>query len=258
MTDRASVRLPAGVVRPIEFTGLEIPLMALSSEPSAVLLGNRRAAAIKEMAHFDEVPILVVRTATHLKAWCDADRALEARFGEPGLPWTWRQRATALNILLANLEGFRGGSGTNRPGSPTAILARYFGVHEIQLRNATYLLRFELADGPDRERATEALDLVEAGEVAPQSAYRRVREGRMVQNVTPYTPKPKVSAAAQERALGQVAATLAGVTYGLRQLGDIDPAIPAETRAALAAPLADARQVLTRVVRQLTNKGDDE
>jgi hypothetical protein len=261
VSDRAAARLPAQIARLIEFSGLEIPLLALPNEPSSVVLGNRRAAAVKEMRHFDEVPVFVAHGPADLEKWLNLDAHLTAAMGEPGgMPWTWRQRADVLGAVLAGLEQFKGGgAGGSRGGSPTAMLADYFGVHEVQLRNALYLLRFEQSDGVDAERARQGLDLVEAGEIKPQSAYRKLRDGHpMYVGIGP--TRPNATANQQEKVLRSTGEALAGITHGLRQLGDIDPAMTAETRAALVGPLAEARTVLARLTRQLasTDKGDGQ
>lgn len=259
--DRGAARLPAQIVRLIEFSGLEIPLLAMGNEPSSVVLGNRRAAAIKGMRHFDEVPVFVAHGPADLERWLVADRKLdEWNQGPAGMPWTWRQRADVLGAALAGLDDFRGGgAGGSRGGSPTDMLAAYFDVPEVQLRNALYLLRFERSGGGEAERATQALDLAEAGVIKPQSAYRKLRDGHPMQ-VGVGATKPGATAAEQAKVLRQAGEALAGITHGLKQLGDIDPAMPADTRAALLGPLAEARTALSRITRQLapTNKGDEQ
>lgn len=234
----------------------------MANEPSSVVLGNRRAAAVKEMRHFDEVPVFVAHGPPDLERWLGVDAALDAwNQGPAGMPWTWRQRADVLGAVLDGLDQFKGGgAGGTRGGSPTAMVARYFGVHEVQLRNALYLLRFERSmSAPEAERATQALDLVEAGLIKPQSAYRKLRDGHPMQ-VGAGPTKPNASAAQQEKVLRSTGEALAGITHGLRQLGDIDPAMKAEIRAALVGPLAEARAVLARLTRQLasTDKGDEQ
>lgn len=233
----------------------------MGNEPSSVVLGNRRAAAIKEMRHFDEVPVFVAHDPTDLERWLGADVALDAwNQGPAGMPWTWRQRADVLGAVLDGLDQFKGGgAGGSRGGSPTEMVARYFGVHEVQLRNALYLLRYERAGGGEGERARQALDLVEAGAIKPQSAYRKLRDGHPMQvGVGP--TRPAMSADRQAKVLRQTGEALAGITHGLKQLGDIDPAMSADTRATLLGPLAEARAVLARFTRQLapTNKGDEQ
>lgn len=250
-------RLPGHIGRAIEFTGLEIPLMSLASAPSKVVLGNRRAVAIKEARHWGEVPVFVVHNPPELDEWLNIDVRLDQwNQGPPGMPWTWRQRADVLSAVLAGLDHIRGGP---HFGSPTEMLGAYFGVHEVQLRNALYLLRFERAGGPEGVRAGLALDMCERGDIKPQSAYRKVRDGHPMQ-VGVGATKPAVSAAQQEKVLRSTGEALAGITHGLKQLGDIDPAMPAETRASLVGPLAEARSILTRLTRQLasTDKGDEQ
>lgn len=255
--DRGRARLPAQIARMIEFSGLEIPLLTLASEPSSVVLGNRRAAAVKEMKHFDEVPVFVAHNPAELETWLRIDARLdEWNQGPAGMPWTWRQRAEVLRVVLSGLDHIRGGSYL---GSPTEMLASYFNVHPVQLRNALYLLRYEREGGPEGERARLALDLCERDELKPQSAYRKLRDGHPMQ-VGVTEPRPAATAAQQEKVLRSTGEALAGITHGLRQLGDIDPAMSAETRAALVGPLAEARTILTRLTRQLasTDKGDDQ
>lgn len=244
----------------IEFAGLEIPLLSLVAEPSNVVLGNRRAALIKTLKHFEEVPVYVARTPEDIARWCDADRELEKwNAGPEGMPWTWRQQAQVLDAALTGLAT-QGGGGRAMPRPPgaTDVLAAYFGRHEVQLRNAMYLLRFEQAGGPVGERARQALDLVEAGEIKAQSVYRKLRNGDPIQ-VGVSAPKPGATVAQQEKALRNAADALAGITHGLRAIGDIDPAMTADARAALMPPLVEARTTLSRLVRQLGrhDKGDE-
>lgn len=259
LPERAGTDLPGPIVRAMEFTGLEIPLLTLAYEPTSVVLGNRRAAAVRGMKRFDDVPVYVAQEPEDIEAWCQADRATQraeqALAPIPDhLPWTWRQRAAVLDYCLRGLDRTRGGP---RGGSLAVILGEYFGVPEIQLRNAMYLLRFERTGGDEGARATEALTLVEASEIQPQSAYKKLRAGDPMQ-VGVAAPRPLASAAQQEKTLRSAGQALSGITFGLRQLGDIDPAMPAETRAELLGPLQEARTTLTRLARQLTSKGDEQ
>jgi hypothetical protein len=255
--------LPAQVVRPIEFTGLAMPLLSLGAEPSHVVLGNRRAAAVKVMKHVDEIPLFVAHNPAELARWCEADKELERwNQGPGGLPWSWRQMGAALDAVLGGLSSHgAGGTAAARAPGPTDVLAAYFDVHEVQLRNAMYLLRFERIGGPEGERATQALDLVEAGELKAQTAFRKLRDGAPMEYGVGAI-RPAATVAQQVKAIRKAGDALAGITHGLKAIGDVDPAMPAETRAELARPIQEARAVIARLARQLgttesnTDKGE--
>jgi hypothetical protein len=249
LPERAVELLPATVERVIEFTGLEMPLLGLPDEKGLVVLGNRRAIALKGMRHYAEIPIFIANSAQDLARWCDADKQLTSwDQGPEPRPWSWSERGALLDHTLGVLRRSTL-SGAGR-GSVVEILAAYFGVHEIQLRNAMYLLRYERLGGPEGERAGSLMKLVEAGEIAPQTAYRKLRDGEPV-SMTYASVKPLMSAKAQERALRNAAGALSGLVMGLRAMGDVSPDLPAAARAELVPPIQDARRLLARIARQL-------
>lgn len=249
LPERAAYGLSAPTTRVIEFSGLEIPLLALPDQEHVVVLGNRRAAALKSMRHFDQVPLYVARNAQELELWCQADRRLADgdAAGYDARPWTWSERAAVLDHAMKVIGRT---SGAYR-GSVIDILAAYFGVHEVHLRNAVYLLRFERAGGPEAERAARLMALVDRGEIRPQTAYRKLRDGDPVALAGGNTPGPAMPARQQENALRNTVSALSGVVMGLRQMGDISPDVSAEVRDQVVPHIQDARRVLARIARQL-------
>lgn len=235
----------------IEFAGLEIPLLALPDEKHVAVLGNRRAAALKSMSHYDQIPLYVAHNAAELDAWCQADKELTraGTFGTDVRPWGWSERAAVLDYAL-NVIGRPGGAGTNR-GSVTEVLARYFEVHEIHLRNAMYLLRFARAGGAEAERAAALLALVESGELMPQSAYRKLRDGDPAVMAGGAAAPPEMGAKRQAATLRNTVSVLTGTVMGLRQMGDISPDLPEAVRAEVLPAIQDARRLLARIARQL-------
>lgn len=232
----------------IEFSGLEIPLLALPDEKHVAVLGNRRAAALKSMRHYDQIPLYVAHNAQELELWCQTDRDL-ARWSHDTdtRPWTWSERAAVLDHAMKVIGRT---SGAYR-GSVIDILADYFGVHEVHLRNAAYLLRFEQAGGPEAERAARLMALVDREEIRPQTAYRKLRDGDPVALTGGATPGPVMPARQQENVLRNTVSALSGVVMGLRQMGDISPDVSAEVRAQVVPHIQDARRVLSRIARQL-------
>lgn len=240
--------VPAGWARTIEFLGLEIPLLALPDNPNRVVLGVRRARAVLSMKHYDEIPVYVAFTGHALDAWLVADEQVAKLPGfGPGRPWTWRERAAVLDVALAC-----GVKGVTEP------LAAYFDTHEVQLRNALYVARFAREETPEGARANAFLDLVESGELRPQSAYRKLRDG------DPVIPgrkadRPRASAKDQLKALQNASGLLAGVAQELERLGDLHHDLTDDERASVREPFERARRVITRIARQLnTSKGDQE
>lgn len=233
----------------IEFQGLEIPLLALPDEKGVAVLGNRRAWALKSMRHYEEIPLFVAETPNDIARWGAADKQASAWFSASDVrPWTWAERAAVLQHCMAvyGPGGVMGGR-----GSLAKTLADYFEVHEIQLRHAMYLLRFEQAGGPEGERAGALFALVERGELKPQSAYRKLRDGDPVAMTSYASSSPLMTAKQQEAALRNAVGVLSGVVMGLRAMGDISPDLPANVRAEVVPPVQDARRLLARIARQL-------
>lgn len=248
LPERASYLLQAGAARVIEFQGLEIPLLGLPDEKHVVVLGNRRAGALKTMRNFDQVPLYIAHNAEELDRWCTADATWME--GQPDVrPWTWSERGALLDHVM-KVIGRPGGGGSG--GSVVDVLAAYFGVHEVQLRNAAYLLRFERQGGAGGERASSLLMLADKGELLPQSAYRKLRDGDPVALSGRASSGGRgMTAKQQENALRNAVGVLNGVVMGLRQMGDISPDLAGDVRAEVTPPIQDARRALARIARQL-------
>jgi hypothetical protein len=250
-TRHDGARLDAGWTRAIEFVGLEIPLLALPDRPNVVVLGARRARAVRAMRHFEEVPVYVAPTSDALDAWCVADEEVAKRLGA-GAPWTWRQRGELLDLAMQAYRGYKKG--------PPDALAAYFGVHESQLRHTAYLLRLERGSIPAVQAdARAAIELIERGELQPQSAYRKVRKGEPVAGRAERAAArdATVPAAQQVKVLRSTIAALAGMKLGLDALGNLSPDITDAERQELAPSITEMRALFARLARQLnTNKGD--
>jgi hypothetical protein len=240
--DRRYVPVPDRVGKAMVQQGrLDVPLLATDAEPHAVVLGTRRAAALK--AHLganDEIPILVASKSSEVLAWLAADRRAHP---DGGLPWSWVQRARVYGWLTRDIS--------TRNGQPplVAALADYLGTHEGQLRNAWYLVRdFDAAGGEKRIQLGRALQAVESGELLPQSAATRLRTAGFPDPNAPRRP-PAMSAADQRRALVKLGDALTGLGMGIESLG-VMHALASDDP--VLVPLKRFRRDITRLVRALT------
>jgi hypothetical protein len=228
--------------------GLDIPLLSIYDKPHVVVLGTRRAAALRaRMRGTDRIPVLVAGRSLHISNWLQADLQVQGWRGV-GRPWTWMERARVANTMLAAI--------TPRPGrdpSLTRALAAYFGVPEPQLRNAAYIQRdFDRATGDEKRRIARAVIDVEAGKILPHSAMRRLN-ARIGWHPDSDTPPPTMTADRQAQMLGVLAGQLSGLLLGIEQMGAVHPDLTPEQRAELYPPLAKFRRALTRITRQINN-----
>lgn len=239
--DRQGTPLPEGVGRDLAVNGLTIPLLATDGEPRAVVLGTRRAAALKVYLGKDvRVPVLVASRSSEVAEWLRTDQALYP----DGLPWSWVQRARVYGWIVRDVSV--------RNGEPSVLgaLAAYLQVHEIQLRNAWYLVRdFDRATGDKKVHLARAIQAVESGTLKPQSAYGRLKEGGFPDPDAP-PPPPSLTPAQQRKALESLGHTLAGLSLGIDSLGVVSPLAPGDPA---LVPLVKFRRQITRLVRALAS-----
>jgi hypothetical protein len=241
--ERQFVPLPEVAGRDIVANGLDVPLLATVGEPRAVILGTRRAAALKALLHRDSrVPVMVAGKSSEVVSWMAADSAHRA---VNEMPWTWMQRGRVAGWLLRDIAV--------RNGEPSLVdaLATYLGVQAIQVRNAWYLVRdFDRAQGSRKVQVGRAIEAVERGELLPQSATSRLREGRFPDPDAPPAPAT-MTLAEQVRALQALGGELTGLGLGIDALGPVHEGLTTEQRAELLVPLAEFRRTLTRLTRAL-------
>lgn len=251
--ERHLTPLPNIAARDLATYGLDVPLLATVGEPRAVVLGTRRAAALKSIVHPDSrLPVMCASKASEVRSWMAFDRVNRA---VNEMPWSWVQRGRLMGWLLRDIQ-VRGDA------SIVDIAAEYLGVKpSMQLRNAWYLVRdFDLATGEKKARIARAIEAVERGEYAPQSAVYRLTQGGFPDPDAPQE-RPAMTAAQQQRAIATLGQELAGLKLGIEALGVLHPDLTNEQRAALLAPLAEFRTVFVRLTRALAptrTQGSDE
>jgi len=251
--DRRYVPLPDYVARAMVDRGeLDVPLLSTHAEPRAIVLGTRRAAALK--AHLrpnDQVPVLVASRSSEVLAWLEVDGPLH---GHGGLPWSWVQRARVYGVLSTDV--------TTRGGEPamSVPLATYLGTYEGQLRHAWYLVRdFDRTSGEEKVQLGRAIRAVETGELLPQSATHRLKS---VGFPDPDAPRaaPTMTAAEQRKRLENLGHVLAGASLAIDSLGTIHR-LPADDP--LLEALRKSRRDIARLTRALAptdtrGEGNDE
>lgn len=104
----------------------------------------------------------------------------------------------------------------------------------------------------DRAIAREALDEMNTtGLVAP--AYRKVRKTRDPRVTTPRRTTV-ADLKTQRHAIGTAASTLTGISYGLKQIAELHPAITSEEAAQWVSDLSEARRVIEVLIKRLKER----
>lgn len=146
-------------------------------------------------------------------------------------------------------------NGTGERGETRQVVAEALGISATTYERAKTVVK-AAADATlpaeDREQAQKALaEMNTTGLV--NGAFEKVRKARDARLTTPRRTTV-ADLKKQRHAITAAAGTLAGISYGIRQIGDLHPDITSEEAAQWVDDLSEARRVIEVLIRRLKER----
>lgn len=227
----------------IRDSGLRVPVLV--NQDYELIDGLRRVEAVRRLGN-TRIEVIAVTLYGPALTWIERAR-VHGVYAKPLTPRRMFELYESCKPLISvtrsqQMRGRQRGEGVHIKGRERFLAA--IGIDsESWFQAVTQLYRMSKEDSLRGETAREAVAMLEEGQVSPYMALDYVRTRRR--------PGIIVKAEEQLAMLDSVASSLAGMAYGIKQLGLVDPSIPRERRTGVAKELREFRSTLHRLITQL-------